>query len=286
MVNKMIQKFDAKELYSFQIESWEMALHKYSKENNLDFKKNAFYLLKSENSISKPEDIGLILVRIALSDLEGKLSKEKKYVILQTYYDEGDLSTIDIVRLPFDMHRKIVEEYLEEILTKEISRQFIPLHEGLSRFLTAGGFIEKNVDKIKFYGSSVDFSNRFSTYDTNDIASYLTRESGLFDIVEPPNQQYSNKGKEYIERCLDIMRQHKLKPEFYSQIIDLYILENIRNDEIVRPHLFYSLNLMKSIDKAIKEGKDINQVLAEETAEGIGREMMIKGIEEKLKKKN
>lgn len=279
----MIQKFDAKELYAPQIELWEMNLSKYSNKQNLDFKKHAFYLAKSNEAVPKPEDMGLVLVRIALSDLEGKLSSERKYVILQTYYDEGDLSTIDIVRLPFSYHREIVRDYLENILTSEISRQIIPLHESLSRFLTAGGFVEGNGNKIKFHDSSGDFSNRFSVYDVNEIASYLTKESELFENVEPEN---IDKGKEYIERCLDIMRQHKLKPEFYSQLVDLYLLENVGEKEYVGSHLLYSLDLMKSIDGAIKGRKDITQVFVEESVEGIGREMMIKKVAERLKKQN
>jgi hypothetical protein len=277
----MIQKIDAKELYTFQTELWERNLDKYSNKQNLDFKKHAFYLAKYDDAAPTPENIGLVLVRLALSDLEDKLSTRKKYVILQTYYDEGDLSTIDVVRLPFRYHREIVKEYLENILTVEISRQAVPLHESLSRFLTAGGFVEENGDKIKFHGSSGDFSNRFSVYDVNHIASYLTRESGLFENVKPEN---ISKGEEYVERCLDIMRQHKLKPEFYSELVKLYLLENVREEKYVGSHLLYSLNLMKSIDRASKEGEDITQVLVEESVEGIGREMMIRGIAERLKK--
>lgn len=276
----MIQKFDAKELYAPQTELWERNLDRYSDEQKLAFKKHAFYLSKSSESIPKPEDTGLVLVRMALSDLEGKLSRQRKYVILQTYYDEGDLSTVDVVRLPLGYHREIVKEYLENVLTSDISRQIMPLHKSLSRFLTAGGFVEGDGETIKFYGSSGDFSNIFSIYDVNDVASYLASESELFKGVEP----HSDRGKEYVERCLDIMRQHKLKPEFYSQLVDLYLLENVRGDKKVGSHLLYSLNQMKSIDRAIQEGKDIAQVLVEETVEGIGREMMKRGVAERLKK--
>ncbi len=100
-------------------------------------------------------------------------------MILQTYYDEGDLGTVDVVRLPLSYRREIVKEYLENVLTGEISRQVIPLHKSLSRFLTTGGFVEGNGNKIKFHGSSGDFSNRFSVYDVNDIAFYFTRESWI-----------------------------------------------------------------------------------------------------------
>ncbi len=281
----MIQKFDAKTAGANpQIKLWERNLNKYSRQNRLNFIKRAFYLAKSDNPTPSPEDTGLVLVRIALSDLEGRLSSEIKYVILQTYYHEGDLSTIDVVRLPLDYHMDIVKEYLEKILTSDISGQVIPFNSGYTRFLTAGGHVKFDGETIKFYDSSISFSNWFSIYDVNEVSSYLVSESELFKNVQPQ----SEKGKEYVEICLDIMRQHKLKPEFYSQLIDLYVLENIRKGREIMPNILYSLHLMKSIDRAIKEGKDIYQVLVEEHVEGIGREIIVsivgRILEERLKK--
>jgi len=278
----MIEKIDGKDLYFPQIEIWERNLKEYCDKNKLDFKSNAFYLAKYDKSsgLPKPENIGLILVRIALTDLEGKVSNQTKYVLLQTFYDEGDLSTIDIVKLPYDYHKQIVEKYLEEILTSNISRQLVPLHEGYSRFLTAGGFIRKELEQVTFYGSSGHYLDQLSTYNVNDIASYLVRESGLFEDVQPN----SHKGKEYIEKCLYIMKKYKSKPEFYSQLVQFYLLKNIRENNPVYGHIFNSLILMKSIDKAIKEGKEILQVITEEMVEGIGREMMLKGVTERFKR--
>lgn len=271
----MIYKFKAEDIYFPQIKMWEEALDEYGIKQNLNFKKKAFYLAKfSEELNIDPYNIATVLIRIALSDLEGKLSKERKYVILQTYYDEGDLTTIDIVRLPLNTHKEIVKEYLEKILPNQISRQILPLDNGYSRFLTAGGFIKGNNNEIEFYGSSGDFSNEFSIFNVNDISSYLVKESDLFSEVKPKNYE---KGKEYIEKCLDIMCKYKLTSEFYSQLVDFYL----QNPKPLS-HIFYSLILMKSIDKAIKENKDIIQIIIEETADGIGKEMVIKGLSKKI----
>lgn len=282
LVFKMIEKIDAKELFAPQTEIWEKSLNEYKNKKSVDIIKKAFYLTKSEASSPTPENTAVMLVRIAVSDLEGKLSEERKYVLLQTFYDEGDLATIDIVRLPLGFHKEIVKEYLTKVLTEDLSRQLIPLHDGRSRYLTAGGYFESNGKKIRFHGASSDFSNKLSVYDVNDIASYLAAESGLFETVESVN---IFKGKEYIERCLEIMCNYKLRPDFYSQLVDLYLSENVRTGQGIGSHLLYSLTTMKSIDKALKEGKDITQVLVEESAEGIGREMLITGVAERLRKK-
>jgi hypothetical protein len=278
----MIDKVDAKDLKMMpQIQLWEENLDRYGNDNDLDFKKNAIYLTEHDKTLPTPDDTGLMVVRIAFSDLDGKISTERKYVILQTFYDEGNLSTVDVVRLPLGYHREIVKEYLNKILSSEISRQVIPLDDdGHSRFLTAGGFLKAGNGKIRFEGSSVDFSNNFSTYDVNDVASYLVDESGLFDDVESKNL---NEGKEYVERCLDIMRTNKFKPEFYSELVDFYHLENVRESKHTGSHILYSLNMMKSIDRAVKEGIDPIQAIVEETVEGMGREIMLRGVAEKIK---
>lgn len=299
----MIQKIDAKDICMPQSELWEAALDEYSKEKNLPFKKYAFYLAKSEDA--NPDNTGLILVRVALSDLENKISQHKKYVIMQTYYDNGDLSTIDIVKLPKDYHKEIVIEYLTRILSPELSREFasfVPIEApegvneraiknivqedmlknvgGQSRFLTAGGYAEGDEKNIKFYGSSGDFLDTFSTYNVNEISSYLLSQTPLAESFEPVENA---KGKEYIERCLDIMMKHKLKADFYSQLVDFYLIENVKNKKLTGDHLLYALIMMKSMDRAIMEGKSPLQILTEEMVEGIGREMMIKSVAERMK---
>ncbi|MEM7819352.1 MAG: hypothetical protein QXD48_00805 [Candidatus Aenigmatarchaeota archaeon] len=279
-----MEKINADELYMPQTEIWKWNLKKYAKENSLkEIKNTSFYLTKFED-FPTADNISVLLVRIALADLEGRLSKEKKYVVLQTYYDDGDLSTLDIVRLPLDLHKEIKREYLNKILTENISRQpnLLLSKDTFSRYLTAGGFIDGNEKNIEFYGSSSDFSNKFSIYSVNDIVAYLVKESGLFENVKSKDEGLE-KGEEYINRCLDLMKKYKLKSEFYSQLIDLYQLEKIRNKEYVGSHILYSIAMMKSIDKAIKEDKDFLQAFIEEGTEGICREMLIRGIAEILK---
>ncbi len=147
-----------------KILSWEKNINKYCKD--LPYKRRAFYLTPR------------LLLRIVLSDMKGK------YVILQSH--EGNLTIIDIIRLPLEYHADIVNEYLK------ISGDVLKLN----RPLIAGGFIEGDGNNIKFYGTSKVFSNYFSGHDVNFIASYLVRKSGLFNNVEPEDDKI---GKEYID---------------------------------------------------------------------------------------
>jgi hypothetical protein len=287
-MSNIIQKVDDMNDEFPKIELWKNNLDSYSNKHGLEFKKQVFYLAKRDEAFSGLDldgaHTGVVLVRMALSDLEGRMNSAKKYVILQTYHNNGDLGTIDVVRLPKDLHREIVKEYLDNILTPEISEQIVPINnDGLSRFLTAGGLIDSNGENITFKGKSGDFSNKFSVYDVNVVASYLAQESGLFRNVAPKDV---SKGQEYIERCLDIMAKSKLNSEFYVNLVDLYFLENIKIDVGTGPHILYSLHLIKSIDRALAENEnmDIFQIMTEELTEGISRDMLVRGVAEKVKK--
>jgi len=112
----------------------------------------------------------------------------------------------------------------------------------------------------------------------NDIAAYLTKQSGLFKNVESENM---DQGKEYINRCLEIMLKYLHKPEFYSQLIDLYHLEPVRHDQYVMPHLLGALVMMKAMDDAFAGRGDFIKNLVKETSEGLGREIFLRGVAEK-----
>ena len=272
-----IQKYDISESDKTpQVELWRESFNKYCASKSVTGKSSAFYLMKSPDQ-EDPEgkNTGLMLARVALSDLEGKLG-ERKYVTLQTFYDDGDFGTIDLVRLPKGMHADIVREYLGSVLPKEIARdiEFDPQSTN-SRFLTAGGHLELIDGKLRFHSSSGSFANRFGTYNVNDIASYLLSQSGLDEARSP---EEFPKGQEYLGRCLDLMATHKKTPRFYSGLVDISVKEPALEGEGVGSHLLYSMLLMKSIDRAIAESKPVPQVLAEELTGGIGRDMLFSAV--------
>jgi len=231
--------------------------------------KDSFYLAKSKpNETPFPDNTGLILVHTLLGDLEGKFSKEQKYVLFQTYHNYGDVSTIDVVKLPEEMHRSIVDKYLEG----EIPKAFI-----------AGGHVEADTDKIEFISSSGDYGNIFSRYDVNNIAAYLVSQSEQFKEVKSEDIA---KGEEYINKVLDLMINHKSTPEFYSKLVDFYVVDCLREHKTISPHLLAPLVYMKASDRAINEEKPLVQTLVEETTGGIAKEITLKGAAERIKDKN
>ena len=236
----MIRKFDAKELSAPQIEEWERNLDKYSKQYRLGLKKSAFYLSKSDESNPRPGDPGLILARIVLPNSKDWFGGEK-YVFLQTYSDKDYVSTIDVVGgLRGGWHKEIVREYLD-VLANKIGRHdtrdgfmTVVIREDLEKILTneigrhdiRGGFMTGDRENIEFYGESEQFSNGFFIYSTpkkesfesycvNDISAYLIRESGLFESVESED---IDKGREYVERCLNNPMRHLERNCFYFGI--------------------------------------------------------------------
>ncbi len=269
---KMIEKIDTKGIYAPQIDIWEKNLDRYCKDKKWNVKNRGFCFLNSDGPECRPENTSLLVARMAIAETK---NKEKKYVALQTFYDNGRMSTLDIVGMPLEYHKNIVHEYLDKVLTPILSRQIVPLEEGLSRFFIAGGFTKQEKKKVKFYGSSGDFSNQFSAYDVNDIAAYIASESGLFEKAGSEN---SGKGKEYVEKCLRVMKDHKNKPEFYEKLVDMYFCDVVREKKAVGPHMLYALQMMKSIDRAVEERRDIVEVAVEEMVDGIGRTMMLKGF--------
>jgi len=278
-----IIKMPSEDLQMSQTEIWERNLKQYAKENGFEKNlQNAAFYFTDDTYPAEPEKMPLLLARIALVSPNKKL--DQKYVLLQTYFDNGYLSTIDIASMPLGYHREIITKYMQRILTSELSRQpdflFDESRAG-SRYLTGGGWLEAEDKKARLSGSSGDFGDQISIHSSNDIASYLLAESGLFDNVEGDKES----GRKYIERCLDVMSKHKLTEEFYSALVDMYELENIRHDRHVSGHILGSLHMMKSIDKAYNEGKNIISVLVEEMTEGIGREMLIRGVAENIRKR-
>jgi len=282
------QKIDSKELSLPQSEMWRENVKNYLKEKNLeDSIYSDFYLVKNkEKEIPSAENTGLIHVRALLGDVNEKKSSVNKYVLLQSYYNQGDLSTIDLVKLPKKMHQEIAEEYLTKILKPELSHEFLPhksknLSKNLSRFLIGGGYAKIKNDSISFEGSSGDFGNHYSPHSVNDISAYLIDQAGLYNKIKSTNKE---KGREYIERVLDTMANYKHKKEFYSKLVDLYVKENVREDISVHPHILASLAMMKAYDRAKNKGISLLQAIIEETTDGIGREIMMAGLAERLKK--
>ncbi len=270
-----------------QSDSWKNNVNRFIENNDIGRTVfDSFYLSKTKEGESPTEDnTGMILVRALLADLDGNRSKESKYVFLQSFYGEGDLSTIDIVKLPEGYHKDIIDTYLDNILTPDISLDLMPRDKGeTSRFFAAGGHVETDNEMIEFTDHSQDYGNNISTYCSNDIAAYLVFQSSLSEPVSMGNNIIN--GGKFINKNLDMMINHKKTPEFYNQLIDMHILEKIRNGIEVTRVDTGAIAMTKAYDRSITYGVDPIQAIVEEHSGGIGRDILLLSTVENMKLKN
>ncbi|MGM5481257.1 MAG: hypothetical protein ACQESE_02495 [Nanobdellota archaeon] len=268
-----------------QITRWQENVKQYLDNHNLgETSMDSFYLADSkEGEQPNPENTGLILVRSLLSDLENKISDEHKYIMTQTFYNYGDFSTIDLVKLPENYHREILKSYMNNILTPDLSQDIFPASkEGYSRYLIGGGHVSRDENTITFENTSGDFGNLASAYNINNIAAYLANKSKLELEATSENPQ---QGEEYIQNVLDIMKHHKKSDEFYSKLVDFYFVDAMAEGG-VQGTTTHALTMMKAIDRAQYEQTDFFQTLTEEMSTGIGREFLLKATAYHLKNKD
>lgn len=275
-----IEKLSSEEIPNEATERWTQSVKSYLANNRVgNSVYTNFYLTKSNSNNPTPENTGLIWVRNLLTDLEGRLSEENKYVLLQTYSNFGDMSTIDIVKLPKEYHKDIVREYFGILDENQLKHG----EENFSRFLITGGSAKSIENEIEFNSNSADFGAYISRWNTNDVASYLVRQSGLFERAKSENP---NEGEDYIKRIMGLMIENKGEQDFYSKLVDFCFeeVELYRNRKKIDNNKISAMIMMKSLDKAIKEGKPLEQMLVEEIAcGGLGREFIIKGIADRIK---
>jgi len=278
----MITKFYSEEIPHPAIQDWEEKAGEYLEKNDMGKSAyDAFYLTKSITCSEDPEEAGVVVVRALMGDLEGKMSKEKKYVCFQTFYNQGDLSLIDVVRLPEEMHRDIIRTYVRDVL-KEGDPGEIGDY-AFSRFLIAGGHIRPTEKEIFFEGGSGDFGEQIAGYSVNGITAHLLNQS---DKLLTTRSKKSQEGEKYLEKCCDLMIGHKNTPEFYSKMVDMFVADPIKEEVYVGSQQRGAILQMKAYDRAINEGIPFEQALVEEMSGGIGREMLLKGVVASLRERS
>ena len=263
-------------------EMWKSAVEEYVKAKSYnDAKFGAIYLCGSDSDTPKPDNTGVVVVRALLADPKGKINKEKKYILLQTYENTGDLSTIDIVNLPLDYHKQIFMEYLSNVMPPTLLNmpKWMITGDGSSRYFICGGISVEKRNMIEFDGSSGDFGKYISIYSSNDIAAFLTKEIG-FNAASKDNNIES--GREYIEKCISLMAKNKHKKDFYEELTNMYILQPMRSKTPIIPKTYYSLVIIKAMDRVANEGIDPIQAITEEATEGIAREIIMKTTAENI----
>ena len=217
------------------------------------------------------------------ADLEGKLTDQTKYVVLNTFYDDGVMATIDIARLPFSNHKTIVSEYLKEILMWEISRDISLKEAEDSRFMLAGGHLLNGPSGIEFSGTSGDFGHSIIGFNVNAMASFLAYLTDSFDVSA--SEEQLEEGKNAVLAMFELMEE---KEQFYDKLAE-YIIENSEKFQelggSISPVLLNIL-YMKSIDRAGKEGIPFEQAVTFEMTEGIGRNILSSAIRKHMNGKN
>lgn len=239
--------------------------------------KNESFIV-AEDDLDDPDNVALTAVNMVFDPSYSE--SNKNYVLMHTFTGWGDMSLLGFVKLKGD-HKDIAESYANNILTQDILA-----HDGLngnySRFIIAGGYMGEdggNADFSSFKGRSESFGGNMGIYNANDIAAFLATTSGLNQVSNRENDVV--KGEEYIQRSLDIMKKHKLKDDFHSNLVDFYIMEPLKNGMRVSAEDIGSLIKMKVFDRVLSENVSYDQATVEELAreDGLSKEIMRKVFE-------
>ena len=225
------------------------------------------YIYLSSDNKTNPDEVGLIIANILL--VPGK--EKQKFIYLQRFNNFGDLSDIHIVSLPHGYHRDILKEYNSNVL--RIPEIFFD--SDIIHYIVSGGYIDFSDKPHRVYSSSGDFGGKISKYKTTDITAFLLNEAfgNMF------SSENIREGKEYIENMINFMEEHKLNKDFYERLIDFYYNQG----SMLKQH-FLAIMTMKCLDRVINEDGDLLSALVEETTKGIGRYILLKGVEYNLKK--
>ncbi len=230
-----------------------------------------FYLTRKSNP-DNPITANSILVRglFAYGD-----SKDQKYVFLQKYEDFGRKCTMDIVTLPtyvyyHKSHAGIFMEYMDKILG-EREKCYLGGYEDFSNRLITGGNTYYD-DEIEFEGESSQFGNYISSYSTNAIVSPLVKKSGWFKKSYADAED--DEDEVYFDKVFDLMAKYSGENDFYSKL-GSFCFEDIRNGNLQTDCQIKSIVMMKSLDRAAKEKKQLEQILSEEMSdEGLKGELI------------
>lgn len=271
-----MMKIDA-DYQNLQSAVWKEKIDLYASCNNIEMLSKEFYLAeyKGKSLSDASDNINVIDVRLAFAEP----LQRGKYIVLQTFYNFGDLATIDIVKMPTDKHVNLVQTYINSILIPELTPQEAIRAGEQTRYFIAGGFAAAPEGKAEFRGSSQDFHNQISVYDVNDLAAYIALQSGLFtgaDSVNPKN------GEKYLQACLDLMAEHKTQRDFHSHLIDMFVADVVAEGQRIHPNTIGALVEMKSSDRLNAGEEGYFRLKTEEMVE-IGNEIIAKSVAAKIR---
>ena len=238
------------------------------------------YLFDDEN----PKKVATVLMRTFIENGHNA-KKDQKYIIGIRFYSFGDMATIDVISLNKGVHKEICYDHLKRIKwprwNQETNRPVNYLNEtARAPFLFVGGHLQVKETGINFFGSSGDYGDKILFSDANSIAAYAASESGI--KLETGEKKI---GESFVKEILQIMYNHKLKSNFYEELVKNIFQRNSDKKITFTAQHIGALITMKVADRMISEGKDILTATVDEiSGHSIGRAIMFSNIERKLKK--
>lgn len=234
------------------------------------------------DSKGNPDTTALVTLRTFIQNGD-RAKGSKKYVVGVRFCGFGDMAMIDVISLDKGFHKNIAFEHLKRqdwpMLGEEMGKPVDHFDETTrAPFVVVGGHL--NVDQknaISFSGASQDYGGTILFSDSNAIAAYVASVCGL-EVIEGDKE----KGKAFVSDLLEIMLQHKLKPDFYEQLIEeVFQRANDTNRVFTTQHIS-ALMTMKAFDRAISENKSMMQTMIDELG-GFARYFILASMAQKMK---
>ena len=142
-----------------------------------------------------------------------------------------------------------------------------------------GGHLKVDTDSnVSFSGASGDYGDAIFFSDSNAITAYAASICGI-DVIEGDKE----KGAAFVSDLLEIMLKHKLKPDFYEQLVsEIYQRRNEPTRIFTAQHIG-ALITMKALDRAISEDKHTLQTMTDEVTGGLGRYFLVANVAQRVK---
>lgn len=209
----------------------------------------------------KLEEVAIIFLRCFIQKGE-ELLNGQKYVIGMRFVDFGGMAVVDLISIEGKSHRDIAYEH-----TKNMQWLLDSTTEPHDRFMATynvpviytGGYVKAATDgRLRFFGSSGDYTNKIFGEDVNDIARFISFACNIAAISE------TKQSATFFDNLLGLMLRNKNHKCFYESIVESYIYTRLTAQQIG------ALITMKSLDRALAEGKSVIEMLVDEVTNPAG----------------
>ncbi len=252
----------------------------YSQTNAL--KGSAVAALATDTS-GNPGTTAMVNMRTFIEN-GARAKNDQKYVVGIRFYGFGDMASIDVISLDKGFHKEIAYEHLKRLDWPMIGDEFgKPVDEFTQTtrapFVVVGGHLKVGVDNnVGFSGASGDYGDAILFSDSNAIAAYVASSCGI-DVIGGDKE----KGAAFVSDLLEIMLKHKLKQDFYEQLVDEIYQRRSDTTRVFSSQHVGSLITMKALDRAIGEDKHMLQTMVDEVTGGLGRYFLIANVAQRVK---